>query len=223
VPDLLERLKERKLFQWALAYAAGSWVALQVLDVVADPWGLSDAVVRGAQAALVVGFFVVLVLAWYHGEQGRQRVSGPELLLIAGILVISGLLYSWIFAPGDTIPDGEMRPVPGEGARAEDGLVALPSGPRVAVMPFANRSGDPEQEYFSDGLSEDIITELSRFRDLFVIAHNSTFRYKGQAVDVRAPGPLRPRGQCPQGRDIAPRDGAAPGRQRRNPPLGGDL
>jgi TolB-like protein len=185
VPDLLERLKERKLFQWALAYAAGSWVALQVLDVVADPWGLSDAVVRGAQAALVVGFFVVLVLAWYHGEQGRQRVSGPELLLIAGILIVSGLLYSWSFGPGDTIPDGVMRPVPGEGVRADDELVALPSGPTVAVLPFANLSGDPEQEYFSDGLSEDISTELSRFRDLFVIAGNSTFRYKGQAVDVR--------------------------------------
>jgi adenylate cyclase len=55
----------------------------------------------------------------------------------------------------------------------------------VAVLPFENLSRDPDQEYFSDGLTEDIITALSRFRDLFVIARNSTFRYKGQAVDVR--------------------------------------
>ncbi len=51
MPDLLERLKERKLIQWAVTSAAGGWVALQVLDVVADPWGLSNGVVRGAQAA----------------------------------------------------------------------------------------------------------------------------------------------------------------------------
>jgi adenylate cyclase len=55
----------------------------------------------------------------------------------------------------------------------------------VAVLPFENLSRDPDQEYFSDGLTDDIITALSRFKDLFVIARNSTFRYKGQAVDVR--------------------------------------
>jgi adenylate cyclase len=63
--------------------------------------------------------------------------------------------------------------------------LALPTGPVVAVLPFENLSEDPKQEYFSDGLTDDIITALSRFKDLFVIARNSTFRYKGQAVDVR--------------------------------------
>jgi adenylate cyclase len=57
--------------------------------------------------------------------------------------------------------------------------------PSVAVLPFSNMSGDPEQEYFADGISEDIITELSRFHSLFVIARNSTFTYRGQAIDVR--------------------------------------
>jgi len=68
---------------------------------------------------------------------------------------------------------------------AEDAVFALPSGPKVAVLPFTNMSGDPEQEYFSDGITEDIITALSRFREMFVIARNSTFRYKGESVDVR--------------------------------------
>ena len=53
------------------------------------------------------------------------------------------------------------------------------------MLPFSNMSGDPEQEYFADGISEDIITELSRFHSLFVIARNSTFTYRGQAIDVR--------------------------------------
>jgi len=57
--------------------------------------------------------------------------------------------------------------------------------PAVAVLPFVNMSGEPEQEFFADGLTEDILTELSRFRDLFVISRNSSFRYKGQAVDVQ--------------------------------------
>src|SRR4029077_5786069 len=58
----------------------------------------------------------------------------------------------------------------------------------IAVLPFANMSGDPEQDYFSDGITDDVITELSRFSDLFVIARNSSFQYKGRSVDVREIG-----------------------------------
>jgi adenylate cyclase len=64
----------------------------------------------------------------------------------------------------------------------------LPDKPSIAVLPFQNMSGDPEQEYFSDGMTEDIITALSRVRSFFVIARNSTFTYKGRAVDVAKVG-----------------------------------
>jgi len=66
--------------------------------------------------------------------------------------------------------------------------LALPDKPSIAVLPFQNMSGDPEQEYFADGLVEDIITALSRFKSLFVIARNSSFTYKGRAVDIRQIG-----------------------------------
>ena len=66
--------------------------------------------------------------------------------------------------------------------------LSLPDKPSIAVLPFTNMSGDPEQEYFTDGVSEDIITELSRFHSLFVIARNSSFTYKGNAVDVKQIG-----------------------------------
>ena len=66
--------------------------------------------------------------------------------------------------------------------------LALPDKPSIAVLPFTNMSGDAEQEYFSDGISEDIITELSRFRSLFVIARNSSFHYKGQSPKVQEVG-----------------------------------
>lgn len=66
--------------------------------------------------------------------------------------------------------------------------LALPDKPSIAVLPFQNMSGDPEQEYFADGMVEDIITALSRFNSLFVIARNSSFTFKGKAVDVKRVG-----------------------------------
>jgi adenylate cyclase len=69
-----------------------------------------------------------------------------------------------------------------------DRPVALPDMPSIAVLPFQNMSGDPEQEYFADGMVEEIITALSRFKSLFVIARNSTFTYKGKSVDIKHVG-----------------------------------
>jgi len=71
---------------------------------------------------------------------------------------------------------------------ASEPAVALPDKPSIAVLPFANMSGDPEQEYFADGMVEEIITALSRIKWLFVIARNSSFTYKGQAVDLKQVG-----------------------------------
>ena len=77
-----------------------------------------------------------------------------------------------------------------DGAQAEPGqpALALPDRPSIAVLPFQNMSGDPEQEYFADGIVDDIITALSRFKLLFVIARNSSFTYKGRAVDIKQVG-----------------------------------
>jgi hypothetical protein len=71
---------------------------------------------------------------------------------------------------------------------APTAALPLPNKPSIAVLPFANMSGDPEQEYFADGMVEEIITALSRIRWLFVIARNSSFTYKGQAIDVKQVG-----------------------------------
>jgi adenylate cyclase len=82
-------------------------------------------------------------------------------------------------------PVHAFRVLPDGSAPAADAALALPDKPSIAVLPFDNMSGDPEQEYFSDGIAEDIITALSKLGDLFVIARNSTFTYKGKAVIVQ--------------------------------------
>jgi adenylate cyclase len=79
----------------------------------------------------------------------------------------------------------DWRPEHPVAAGVLSGALALPDKPSIAVLPFSNMSGDPEQEYFADGITEDIITALSHHRWFFVIARNSTFVYKGRAVDVK--------------------------------------
>ena len=92
---------------------------------------------------------------------------------------------------GERIPDPEShvaKPEVEVNIDHQQVPLGLPDKPSIAVLPFTNMSGDPEQEYFADGVSEDIITELSKISKLFVVARNSTFTYKGQAVDVKQVG-----------------------------------
>ncbi len=87
-------------------------------------------------------------------------------------------VWQWVAgaAPGTAAPPASSTPL------------TLPDKPSIAVLPFTNMSGDPEQEYFSDGVTEDIITGLSKYRGLFIIARNSTFAYKGVSTDIRTVG-----------------------------------
>lgn len=148
---------------------------------------------------------ILCVLAEARGE----IVSKDELMgrLWPGRIVEEGNLHVHVSALRKVLDDhGEghslVVTVPGRGyrladltgvrpARAEDPLspqLSLPDKPSIAVMPFQNLSGDPNQEYFADGMVEEMITALSRIRWLFVIARNSSFTYKGQAVDVKRVG-----------------------------------
>jgi adenylate cyclase len=87
-------------------------------------------------------------------------------------------VYRWTDAAADPTP----------GMAGVEAAPPLPDKPSIAVLPFTNMSGDPEQEYLSDGISEDIITALSKISKLFVVARNSTFTYKGRAVDIKQVG-----------------------------------
>jgi adenylate cyclase len=145
--------------------------------------------------------------------RNRERVvSKDELIAViwGGRIVSDAALTTRINVARSAIGDsGEaqrlIKTLPRKGfrfvgsVREEDGAapetpaeprpaLTLPDKPSIAVLPFANLSSDPEQDYYADGIVEDIITELSRFGELFVIARNSSFQYKGKAVDVREVG-----------------------------------
>ncbi len=107
-------------------------------------------------------------------DLGAQTVKNIEEPIRAYEVKTQGEVAS--SALKDVSPSGDRKPLP------------LPDKPSIAVLPFQNMSGDLEQEYFADGIVEDIITALSRFKSLFVIARNSSFTYKGKAVDIKQVG-----------------------------------
>ncbi|APG84979.1 adenylate cyclase [Sinorhizobium americanum CCGM7] len=129
-----------------------------------------------------------------------QEVAQPGGICVSGALrdQIEGKLDSPMVRLGDRKLKNIARPVAVFGLdwRPEDsaeaavlgGPLTLPDKPSIAVLPFVNMSGDPEQEYFADGLTEDIITALSLYRWFFVVARNSSFAYKGRAIDAKQIG-----------------------------------
>jgi len=194
----LLRFRQRKLVQWALAYIAAAFALIQVLDVVAQRFGWPDQLEKLLILALVIGFVVMLVLAWYHGERGAQKVSSTEIVIVALLLAIGGGLL-WRFAritPGANAvaasnPDAASSP---DAAQRNPGVV-LPTTPvaaipakSIAVLPLSNESGEKDQQYFSDGLSEDLITTLSQFAGLKVINRDSSFRFRNSKDSVQQIG-----------------------------------
>jgi adenylate cyclase len=114
-----------------------------------------------------------------ESQPGRQRFARAGLLSVAGLTLIAGVIAA--------VRHSSLRlPAPFESKlSAELQAPAPPNKPSIAVLPFTNLSGDPQQEYFSDGISDQLITDLSRLPNLFVIARRSSFAYKGKAERVQ--------------------------------------
>ncbi len=169
--NLIEKLKQRKMVQWSVAYLAGAWVLLQVLDLASNSYELPTVLMRLAFAVIAIGFFITLVLAWYHGERGVQKVSGTELLILSLLFVIGGGLL-WMTANKTESEIVATKPA------VE--LKANVSEKSIAVLPFVNMSADKDNEYFSDGISEEILNALVKVADLKVAGRTSSFYFKGK-------------------------------------------
>jgi TolB-like protein/Flp pilus assembly protein TadD len=180
-PRLLQRLRERKLVQWALAYLAGAWMVLQVVDLVGNQFAWPAGVMRGTTVLLGVGFFAALILAWYHGEQGRQNVSGPELLMLACVLAVAGAALTWVSrSDAPSAANAEINQAAYAGAGD-----AVSNERSIAVLPFVDMSAERDQEYFSDGITEEILNALAQVPGLKVSARTSSFYFKGKNLPVR--------------------------------------
>ena len=167
--EFLQRLKQRKLVQWAIAYVAAAFALLQGIDIVAQQFGWPEGVRRGITLGLVVGFFVTLVLAWYHGERGAQRVTGTELLIIGLVLALGGG-FLWRFAAARSA-DSKTATVPNESS-------SVINAKSIAVLPLENLSEEKENAFFADGIQDELLSNLSKIKDLKVISRTSVMQYK---------------------------------------------
>jgi serine/threonine-protein kinase len=185
---LWQRLRDRKLVQWALAYSAGAFALLQAIDIVAAKFGWPEAIERGLIVASCIGFFVALVLAWFHGERGAQRVSGMEAAILAVLLAIGGGAL-WRVASTRSAPPASAAASVAARQSAEAAGPRSDGGPAparsIAVLPFDNLSEDKANRYFADGLQDLILTKLADIGELTVISRTSTAKYASRPDDLR--------------------------------------
>jgi TolB-like protein/Flp pilus assembly protein TadD len=168
------RIKEHKVLQWTLGYAAAAYTLLHGVEMVGNAFTWPHAVVRLVTLLLILGVPIAATLAWYHGHKGYQRVGRQEIAVLAVLLVMAGSIL-WLFGhPGEELADSKS-----ETAAAVTHGRAAPEAKSLAVLPFDNRSGDKDQDFYADGLTDELTTALARISGLKVIASSSTTRYKG--------------------------------------------
>jgi adenylate cyclase len=175
-------LRRRKVVQWGLAYSGGAWALLQVLGFAADAFHWPDVVKQLSMLALALGLPVAVTLAWYHGDRGEQSVTRAELAVLTLLLFIGGGALS-LYENRTVPPPVAVKSVT---AAPADAPSAAPSDsrPSIAVLPFVNMSPEKDQEYFADGLSEQMLDLLAKVPQLRVIARTSSFSFKGKEVDA---------------------------------------
>ena len=169
------RLRQRKVVEWAVAYLAGAWLALQVLSIIAESFAWPSWIMRASIILGATGFLIAVIVAWFHGERGHQRIGILEAVVLAAVITLGavGGVYAWRRSAAQT-----AQPIADERAAAT-------SQRSIAVLPFANLSDDKSNEYFSDGITDDLLTQLSRIGQLRVISRSSVMRYK--STDQSAP------------------------------------
>jgi TolB-like protein len=174
---LLELARERKLDRVGAAYAVTGWVVVQAASIALPAFEAPASALRWLIVAIITGFPLALALTWF-AQPGRGAALKPlstrDWLLfgmagLIALLLAAQLAFTWITRQ-QTLP--------------------VPSGPghvasSVAVLPFANLSGDPAKAYFSDGIADQLISELARTPSLRVAARTSSFAFRGKDVDVK--------------------------------------
>ena len=186
--DLWAKLKQRKLVQWALAYIAFAFAFLQGIDIVAAKFAWPDVIERLLIIALIIGLFLTVLLAWYHGERGEQRVTGMEITLLAVLLAIGGGFLWYVGRPvmPATTHEVEQTAITAQATSANASSTVNVPPKSIAVLPFQNLSSDKNNAYFANGMQDLILTKLAGIGDLKVISRTSTAKYASRPDDLKA-------------------------------------
>ena len=192
-PSFFSELKRRNVYKVGVAYAVVSWLLIQIATQVFPFFEIPNWAVRLVVLLLILGFPVALILSWAFEitPEGIKRESGvaPDPSVaprtgrrIVGLTIFAGIVAAGLFA--FQILHSKLGPNASPSVAAT--LSAAARG--IAVLPLVNTSGDPANEYFSDGLSEELIAVLTKVPDLKVIGRSSSFLFKGKPDDSKTIG-----------------------------------
>jgi len=211
--SLFEELKRRNVFRVVIAYGIAAWLLLQLTDIVTPILELPDSIPRIVLFLLVIGFIPATILAWAfeltpEGVKLESEVDRSQSItsqtgrkLDRAIIIVLAIAISFLLvdkfvirSPPDTSPtgDGVIQQETGEinstaeSNEANPGDQDLPAGIQrsVAVLPFVAMSNGPDDDYFADGLTEEIINALAQLPELLVTARTSAFHFKGQNIPI---------------------------------------
>ena len=183
--NFFTELKRRNVYKVAAAYAVVAWLLMQVASQIFPFFEIPNWVVRLVVLLLILGFPVVLIIAWAFEvtPEGIQRTEAADAagqrsrgvvwiyIVLTGAALSVGLFFVGRYTAGHATPRHDASPARTEAA------TAIPQK-SIAVLPLVNESGDPKDEYFSDGLSEELIAALAQISGLKVIGRSSSFRFK---------------------------------------------
>lgn len=204
--SFFDELKRRNVFRVGIAYLVVSWLLLQIIDVVVPILVLPDWVARFMLLLLLVGFIPVLIAAWAFeltpdGLKKEKDVDRTQSITpqtghkldraIIGILTVALAWFIWDkFAqvPGELGPTTKPETTQLTAVAPDPVSKQNPPAKSIAVLPFANMSDDASNEYFSDGISEEILNALAKVRELKVAGRTSSFAFKGRNEDLRMIG-----------------------------------
>jgi tetratricopeptide (TPR) repeat protein len=184
VSDFFQRMRERKVFQVFLVYLGVGWALAEVSEFVVDNYGLSQRFLHVVVFLIVIGLPVALVLAWFHGEKGHQRVQKVEAAILAALVVV-GIVGGIRIASRTVVPT----------VAADEVFVDLGDA-SVAVLPFDNRLRDPELDWLGPGTSELLTTGLAQVASLRVVSGQRLFdlaRQEGVEDESHIPDALASR------------------------------
>ena len=140
-----------------------------------DTFGWPHYIQRTTTVLLLIGLPVVLVLAWYHGDRGQRQVTRTELTILTLLFLLGGGCFWYFQGPIDTSTITSPPP---------SSTTPFATDASIAVLPFVNMSADKKQEYFADGISEELLNLLAQVPELRVIARTSSFSFKGKDVEI---------------------------------------